>query len=133
MFVFIESGRYWASLLSFSKRQTQCSSAHSRRTNDYCTSNWSHTSITYRFIRWLQKDQRVSHHSIKSNETCSNYFWFCRCVICMVEFMVDDKIKYLPCMHTYHQECIDDWLMRSLTCPSCLEPVDAALLNNYES
>eukprot|EP00093_Oithona_nana_P011628 11628.XXX_391722_391877_1 [CDS] Oithona nana genome sequencing. len=51
----------------------------------------------------------------------------------MVEFMVDDKIKYLPCMHTYHQECIDDWLMRSLTCPSCLEPVDAALLNNYES
>lgn len=55
------------------------------------------------------------------------------CVICMVEFMVEDKIKYLPCLHFFHQECIDDWLMRSLTCPSCLEPVDAALLNNYES
>ncbi|XP_076061483.1 uncharacterized protein LOC143037240 [Oratosquilla oratoria] len=55
------------------------------------------------------------------------------CVICMIEFMVGDKVRYLPCMHTYHTECIDDWLMRSFTCPSCLEPVDAALLNTYET
>ena len=27
-------------------------------------------------------------------------------------------------------QCIDDWLMRSFTCPSCMEPVDAALLGN---
>ena len=51
-----------------------------------------------------------------------------RCVICMIEFTVGDPVRYLPCMHTYHTECIDDWLMRSFTCPSCMEPVDAALL-----
>ncbi|PNF42008.1 RING finger protein 11 [Cryptotermes secundus] len=44
-----------------------------------------------------------------------------------------DAIRYLPCMHTYHVECIDDWLMRSFTCPSCMEPVDAALLTSYET
>ncbi|XP_031629252.1 RING finger protein 11-like [Contarinia nasturtii] len=55
------------------------------------------------------------------------------CVICMIEFNVGDSIRYLPCMHTYHVGCIDDWLMRSLTCPSCLEPVDAALLTTYET
>lgn len=55
------------------------------------------------------------------------------CVICMVEFVVGDTVRYLPCMHTYHLECIDDWLMRSLTCPSCMEPVDAALLTSYET
>lgn len=55
------------------------------------------------------------------------------CVICMVEFIVGDKVRYLPCMHTYHMGCIDDWLMRSLTCPSCMEPVDAALLTSYET
>lgn len=55
------------------------------------------------------------------------------CVICMIEFVVGDSIRYLPCMHTYHVGCIDDWLMRSLTCPSCMEPVDAALLTTYET
>jgi len=55
------------------------------------------------------------------------------CVICMVEFVVNDSVRYLPCMHTYHMVCIDDWLMRSLTCPSCMEPVDAALLTSYET
>lgn len=55
------------------------------------------------------------------------------CVICMIEFNVGDSVRYLPCMHTYHCQCIDDWLMRSLTCPSCLEPVDAALLQSYET
>lgn len=56
-----------------------------------------------------------------------------RCVICMVEFMVGDSVRYLPCMHTYHVECIDDWLMRSFTCPSCMEPVESALLSTYEA
>ncbi|CAK9302138.1 unnamed protein product [Gordionus sp. m RMFG-2023] len=55
------------------------------------------------------------------------------CVICMVEFVKDEEIRYLPCMHIYHSKCIDDWLMRSFTCPSCMEPVDAALLTSYES
>ncbi|KAI8115849.1 RING finger protein 11 [Lucilia cuprina] len=55
------------------------------------------------------------------------------CVICMIDFCVDEAVRYLPCMHIYHVNCIDDWLMRSLTCPSCMEPVDAALLNSYDT
>ncbi|XP_001632646.2 RING finger protein 11 [Nematostella vectensis] len=55
------------------------------------------------------------------------------CVICMTDFMVGDPIRFLPCMHIYHKECIDDWLVRSFTCPSCMEPVEAALLSTYET
>ncbi|QQP36868.1 Uncharacterized protein FKW44_022100, partial [Caligus rogercresseyi] len=54
------------------------------------------------------------------------------CVICMIEFVVGDRVRYLPCMHTYHTDCIDDWLMRSFTCPSCMEPVDAALSSHMK-
>lgn len=57
----------------------------------------------------------------------------CRCVICMMDFVYGDPIRFLPCMHIYHMDCIDDWLMRSFTCPSCMEPVDAALLSSYET
>lgn len=55
------------------------------------------------------------------------------CVICMVEFLIGESVRYLPCLHIYHVTCIDDWLMRSFTCPSCMEPVDAALLSSYET
>ena len=50
----------------------------------------------------------------------------------MIEFNVGDSVRYLPCMHTYHMECIDDWLMRSFTCPSCMEPADQAILASFE-
>jgi len=53
------------------------------------------------------------------------------CVICMCDFSLGDEVRFLPCMHIYHKDCIDDWLMRSFTCPSCVEPVDAALLSTY--
>lgn len=55
------------------------------------------------------------------------------CVICMIDFELKDSIKCLPCMHTFHQSCIDSWLVRSLICPSCMEPVDAGLLSAYEN
>lgn len=51
----------------------------------------------------------------------------------MGELTVGEPVRFLPCLHCYHVECIDDWLLRSLTCPSCLEPVDAALLSSYQS
>ncbi|XP_004065740.1 RING finger protein 11 [Oryzias latipes] len=55
------------------------------------------------------------------------------CVICMMDFEYGDPIRFLPCLHIYHVSCIDPWLMRSFTCPSCMEPVDAALLSTYET
>uniref|UniRef100_A0AAZ3Q661 RING-type domain-containing protein n=1 Tax=Oncorhynchus tshawytscha TaxID=74940 RepID=A0AAZ3Q661_ONCTS len=55
------------------------------------------------------------------------------CAICMNDFEYGDPIRFLPCLHIYHVDCIDTWLMRSFTCPSCMEPVDAALLSSYET
>lgn len=54
-----------------------------------------------------------------------------RCAICMCEYSIGDPIRFLPCLHIYHQECIDDWLLRSFTCPLCTEPVDAALISTF--
>lgn len=49
----------------------------------------------------------------------------------MIDFVVMEPIRYLPCMHAYHVKCIDDWLLRSFTCPSCMEPVDSAILSSF--
>lgn len=49
------------------------------------------------------------------------------CPICMIDFSVGEPIRLLPCMHFYHMRCIDEWLMRSYRCPSCMERVDVGL------
>jgi hypothetical protein len=41
------------------------------------------------------------------------------CVICCCDFMAGEAVKLLPCMHMYHQACIDAWLERSHVCPVC--------------
>ncbi|CAO1345554.1 unnamed protein product [Diamesa serratosioi] len=55
------------------------------------------------------------------------------CDICMNDFVVGDSIRYLPCMHQYHVACVDVWLQKNLTCPTCCEPVDAGLFSSFET
>ncbi|VDD81444.1 unnamed protein product [Mesocestoides corti] len=44
------------------------------------------------------------------------------CVICMCDFVNGEELRSMPtCSHTFHRTCIDDWLSRSPTCPSCLQ------------
>ncbi|BFG28477.1 hypothetical protein CerSpe_147510 [Prunus speciosa] len=42
------------------------------------------------------------------------------CVICLVDFSDGDKIRVLPkCNHWFHVVCIDKWLLRHSSCPTC--------------
>lgn len=44
------------------------------------------------------------------------------CDICLLGFEDDDEVAWSPnldCVHTYHKDCILDWLQRQPTCPSC--------------
>lgn len=51
-------------------------------------------------------------------------FFLSRCPICMNDFIPGELIRLLPCMHYYHIRCIDEWLMRAITCPTCVQRVD---------
>lgn len=41
------------------------------------------------------------------------------CAICMIDYVGGERVKFLPCKHSYHEACIDDWLGRSVHCPMC--------------
>ena len=32
------------------------------------------------------------------------------CMVCMEEYLTDQKVKFLPCKHVFHELCIDNWL-----------------------
>ncbi|RRT36594.1 hypothetical protein B296_00052652, partial [Ensete ventricosum] len=42
------------------------------------------------------------------------------CAICLTEFVEGDAVRVLPaCSHGFHVRCIDRWLARRSSCPTC--------------
>lgn len=33
------------------------------------------------------------------------------CAICLGDYRTDETIRFLPCQHHFHLECVDQWLM----------------------
>ena len=42
-----------------------------------------------------------------------------KCSICLNIFCDGEDMRYLTCLHRFHKECIDAWLLRNITCPLC--------------
>lgn len=42
-----------------------------------------------------------------------------QCVICRVEFEEGESLVALPCKHSYHSDCIKQWLQLNKVCPMC--------------
>ena len=48
------------------------------------------------------------------------------CTICIQEFVKGEECIMLPCEHTFHKQCINEWIQvkrRSALCPNCNENV----------
>lgn len=41
------------------------------------------------------------------------------CAICMDHASAGELIRILPCFHSFHQACVDSWLLQKATCPIC--------------
>uniref|UniRef100_A0A0E0RFK3 RING-type domain-containing protein n=1 Tax=Oryza rufipogon TaxID=4529 RepID=A0A0E0RFK3_ORYRU len=41
------------------------------------------------------------------------------CAVCLQDFVAEEKLRMMPCSHTFHQRCIFDWLRLGCICPLC--------------
>ncbi|MCL7026565.1 hypothetical protein MKW94_020087 [Papaver nudicaule] len=41
------------------------------------------------------------------------------CSVCLDDYEDKDMLRFLPCQHAFHSECIDTWLVAHTTCPEC--------------
>lgn len=48
------------------------------------------------------------------------------CVICRLDYEEGDTLTVLSCRHSYHPECIDNWLRINKVCPVCSAEVSTS-------
>lgn len=73
---------------------------------------------------------KVTSHLEEAAEIVDDYFGISTdtrergltCDICLLDFEVGEEVTWSPnlaCSHTYHKDCMLDWLIRKPSCPSC--------------
>ena len=67
----------------------------------------------------LDKNTIVNTYVNLDQESKNN---FNTCFICLDDFNDNNIIRKLKCVHLFHKECIDPWLLKeNHTCPVCRE------------
>ncbi|KAK6090768.1 hypothetical protein P3W45_000013 [Vairimorpha bombi] len=46
------------------------------------------------------------------------------CTICFEQYEIGNSIKFLPCDHHFHCDCVDEWLNLKDTCPLCKKNIN---------
>jgi len=46
------------------------------------------------------------------------------CAVCMSSYDDDEILRTLPCLHSFHRDCVDQWLRTNKLCPLCKTPID---------
>ncbi|XP_043937930.1 E3 ubiquitin-protein ligase RNF165 isoform X2 [Protopterus annectens] len=50
-----------------------------------------------------------------------------KCTICLCMLEDGEDVRRLPCMHLFHQVCVDQWLATSKKCPICRVDIETQL------
>jgi len=51
------------------------------------------------------------------------------CSICLCEYEEGEDVRFLPCKHIFHPACVDTWLKRNASCPSCRQSIRTMMRN----
>jgi len=46
------------------------------------------------------------------------------CCVCLEDVCPGNKVRTLPCLHTFHAECAEEWLKKKKVCPLCQFSID---------
>ncbi|KAG4072116.1 hypothetical protein HA402_015615 [Bradysia odoriphaga] len=65
----------------------------------------------------ISQIEQIAKVKVSDNDTHSS------CSICISDFMKNEIILILPCVHKFHRPCIQTWLCKNNSCPTCRERV----------
>ncbi|XP_013921999.1 PREDICTED: RING finger protein 165-like [Thamnophis sirtalis] len=70
--------------------------------------------------RWPQED-KIEKEEGEESDTDE------KCTICLSMLEDGEDVRRLPCMHLFHQVCVDQWLANSKKCPICRVDIETQL------
>ncbi|XP_026071140.1 E3 ubiquitin-protein ligase Arkadia-like isoform X2 [Carassius auratus] len=66
-------------------------------------------------------------HGKQEEEECAEEDTEEKCTICLSILEEGEDVRRLPCMHLFHQLCVDQWLLTNKKCPICRVDIEAQL------
>ena len=78
--------------------------------NMNCDSNNDSNGTT---VRRTSSRNNINDNNSNSNSDKRN------CSICLAPYEVGESVRTIPCLHYFHQDCIDPWLKSNSSCPVC--------------
>uniref|UniRef100_A0A182W0F3 RING-type E3 ubiquitin transferase n=1 Tax=Anopheles minimus TaxID=112268 RepID=A0A182W0F3_9DIPT len=89
---------------------------------DSCTSRGATQEMieTHTFPHKYKRLRRVSETDEDSE----------KCTICLSQFEIDNDVRRLPCMHLFHKDCVDQWLVTNKHCPICRVDIEVNFLRS---
>lgn len=52
------------------------------------------------------------------------------CSICLMEYIIGEELRRMPCIHKFHRLCLEEWLRLSDSCPICRSSVRSYILED---
>ena len=85
--------------------------------------NFNVFSHQYSSISYNCKSYIIYNHKViwfLSFVLTNLFAFYGRCTVCLGDYQLNEKLLQLPtCGHSFHVECIDEWLSKNITCPIC--------------
>jgi hypothetical protein len=67
-----------------------------------------------------EESLKLGEGLLSSSSSVKSSFKYDCCTICLTDFEKNDKVKKVPvCEHTFHEACLQQWLVRKFSCPNC--------------
>uniref|UniRef100_A0A3Q1GBK2 Ring finger protein 215 n=1 Tax=Acanthochromis polyacanthus TaxID=80966 RepID=A0A3Q1GBK2_9TELE len=84
---------------------------------------WQRSAVLY--LQLLPKQDVLKRMSSLKTKTYRQPKPWCEpletdnCAVCLEPFNNNQCLRVLPCLHEYHRDCVDPWLLLQHTCPLC--------------